>query len=116
MSQKTTQSAQIAPPHTLIPMTFVRTTSLDIWYHAEWIAGEWVTRQGKKNLSALQEQFADMALMTVAAFIELQNEKYCTPARELTQEYYIEQLEALMMMHHRLSERHSAVCGLFAGI
>lgn len=92
---QTTQA--IAAPAT-VPMAFVRTLTADIWCFAQWLNGEWVTEWGQKTLAVLQENYPDMAVMSVAALIDLQNDKYRTPIAEITQERYIDQLEVLPPM------------------
>jgi hypothetical protein len=98
MSQTLSQTTQKTAPQTAVPMVFVRTTTADIWCHAQWQGGEWVTEWGQKTLAVLQENYPDMAVMSVAALIDLQNDKYRTPVAEITQERYIDQLEVLPPM------------------
>ncbi|HEY3591980.1 MAG TPA: hypothetical protein VGL07_18215 [Buttiauxella sp.] len=98
MSQNLNCTTQDTAPQTAVPMAFVRTTTADIWCHAQWLGGEWVTEWGQKTLSDLQDSYPDMAVMSVAALIDLQNDKYRTPVTEITRERYIDQLEVLPPM------------------
>jgi hypothetical protein len=98
MSQQITQAVQTSVTQNAVPMVFVRTTMADIWCHAEWLDGECVTEWGQNSLPELQEIYTDMALMSMTDFIKLQDDKYRTPVREITQERYIDQLEVLPPM------------------
>jgi hypothetical protein len=98
MSQTLSQTTQKTATQTAVPMAFIRTTTADIWCFAQWQEGEWVTEWGQKTLAVLQENYPDMALMSVAALIDLQNEKLRTPVAEITQERYIDQLGVLPPM------------------
>lgn len=98
MTHSLPQTTQAIAAPAAVPMAFVRTTTADIWCHAQWLGGEWVTEWGQKTLAMLQENYPDMAVMSVAALIDLQNETYRTPVAEITLERYIDQLEVLPPM------------------
>lgn len=98
MSQNQTCTTPETAPQNAVPMSFVRTTTADIWCHAQWLGGEWVTEWGQKTLSDLQGSYPDMTVISVAAVINLQNEKYRTPVAEINRERYIDQLEVLPPM------------------